>query len=87
MLNRMLILWILYAGIAGFALGGTFVSSFLFPDAQVHADSTKAEEQSADSHSKEKTEQALARYTLWLTALAWESLQLVFTSPAKSKLA
>jgi hypothetical protein len=68
MLNRMLILWILYAGIAGFALGGTFVSSFLFPDAQVHADSTKAEEQSADSHSKEKTEQALARYTLWLTA-------------------
>lgn len=68
MLTRLLIAWIVYAGIVGFVVGGTIVSALLEPShAQIHQQNPDAEQNAANTHSKEKTEEALARYTLWLT--------------------
>lgn len=67
MLNRLLIGWIVYAGIMGFALGGSFVSAYLMPPPQ-HQTDADSDENASEQKSKEKTDEALARYTWWLTA-------------------
>lgn len=59
MLSRIFMVWIVYAGIVGFLVGGSVVSSFyVFPT-----------EQDDLSHlsDKSKTDDTLARYTWWLT--------------------
>jgi len=67
MLNRLLIVWIIYAGIVGFALGGSFVSAyFVYPTE--HGGAYDSNKKADDEKSKEKTDEALARYTWWLTA-------------------
>jgi hypothetical protein len=50
----------------GFALGGTFVSSYWIPSPQ-HESSASTEHSAANQNAKEETEAALARYTWWLT--------------------
>jgi hypothetical protein len=66
MLNRLLMVWIVYAGAMGFAVGGSFVAAYqtTLPH---HETSAAAEQSTSDQEAKEKPEQALARYTLWLT--------------------
>jgi hypothetical protein len=64
MLNRLLIVWIVFAGIMGFVLGGSFVSAYLSPPPQHHS---SALTENSEQDSKEKADEALARYTLWLT--------------------
>jgi len=64
-LNRLLIIWIIFAGLMGFAAGGSFVSAYLAPPPQ-HETSSAAEHGRGDENSKEKNDEALARYTLWL---------------------
>ena len=66
MLNRLLIGWIVYAGIMGFALGGSIVAAYQIPLSQ-HETSTYTEQSSSEQKAKEKTDEALARYTWWLT--------------------
>lgn len=66
MLNRLLISWIVYAGVMGFALGGSFVSAYFMPPPQ-HQEGTGTENSASEQNAKEKTDEALARYTLWLT--------------------
>lgn len=66
MLNRILIVWIVYAGIMGFALGGSFVAAYFIPSPQ-HQGSAHTENGPAEQDTKEKADEALARYTLWLT--------------------
>src|SRR6266403_1778265 len=66
MLNRLLIIWIVYAGVMGFAVGGSFVSAYLIPPPQ-HESSADPKRSVADQNTKEKSDEALARYTLWLT--------------------
>jgi hypothetical protein len=64
----MAIAWALYAALLGFVLGGSFVWGTLEPPHSLAQQQRTAEEhQRPDSHAKEKTEEALARYTLWLT--------------------
>lgn len=62
-MSRIIVVWIVYAGIMGFALGGSFVSMYLASLAHV----TETFDSSSQS-SKEKSDEALARYTWWLTA-------------------
>jgi hypothetical protein len=66
MLNRVLIGWIVYAGIMGFAVGGSFVAAYQIPFSQ-HETSTYPEQGTPDQNTKEKSDEALARYTWWLT--------------------
>jgi hypothetical protein len=66
MLNRVLIVWIAYAGIMGFAVGGSFVAAYQIPLSQ-HETSTYSKQDSSDQNAKEKSDEALARYTWWLT--------------------
>src|ERR1700733_2459461 len=66
MLNRVVIVWIVYAGVMGFAVGGSFVAAYQIPLSQ-HESSTNPEQNPSDQNSKEKSNEALARYTLWLT--------------------
>jgi hypothetical protein len=68
MLNRRLLIgWIVYAGIVGFALGGSFISAYLMPPPQ-HQGDTDNDHSAAEQNSKQETDKALARYTWWLTA-------------------
>jgi hypothetical protein len=66
MLTRILIVWIVYAGVMGFAVGGSFVAAYQITLPQ-HETSAEAEQGSANQNTKEKSEDALARYTFWLT--------------------
>jgi hypothetical protein len=50
-----------------FALGGTLVSSLFYPQSSHHIQSADTESGSANQETKEKSDDALARYTLWLT--------------------
>lgn len=68
MLTRFLIAWILYAAIVGLALGGSFVAAFLeIPHAKIHQQTSQAEQHATEQRPKENSDEALARYTLWLT--------------------
>jgi hypothetical protein len=66
MLNRLLIAWIVYAGVMGFAVGGSFVAAYLTPPPQ-HDANTYSKQSTSDQDTKAKSDEALARYTLWLT--------------------
>jgi hypothetical protein len=66
MLNRVLIIWIVYAGIMGFAVGGSFVASYQIP-LSLNESSTNSEQSAPSQNAKEKSDEALARYTWWLT--------------------
>jgi hypothetical protein len=66
MLNRVLIVWIVYAGVMGFAVGGSFVAAYQTTLPQ-HETSTYSEQNAGNQTAKEKADEALARYTWWLT--------------------
>jgi hypothetical protein len=66
MLNRIIIGWILYAALMGFVVGGSFVAAYQIPLSQNETGSY-SEQNPTNQHSKEKTDEALARYTFWLT--------------------
>jgi hypothetical protein len=50
----------------GFAVGGSFVAAYLMSPAQ-HESRAASEHDAANQNSKEKSDEALARYTWWLT--------------------
>ncbi len=69
MLTRIAILWVLFALVAGFALGGSFVSAFLIPQAQqqgnANTEKPNTNRQSPEER-RETTEEAIAYYNKWL---------------------
>lgn len=70
MLTRAAILWAVFTAVMGFALGGSFVWSLQFPYTMIEqerANSKKSGAQDHAIHEGEKAEEALARYTWWLT--------------------
>jgi hypothetical protein len=59
---RMWIIWVVFAALMGFAVGGSVVWAIQDKQRVTH-------QQTADQSSKkEETDEALAFYTLWLTA-------------------
>lgn len=69
MLKHIVILWIAFAAVMGFAVGGSLVWSLQTAlHAPIDHNTSDKEESGADGHAeKEKAEAALARYTWWLT--------------------
>src|SRR5271163_158609 len=53
MLNRVLIAWIVFAGVMGFAVGGSFVAAYQIPLSR-HETSANPEQSAADQIAKEK---------------------------------
>jgi hypothetical protein len=69
-LIRNFVPWIALVSILGFALGGSYVWTFLEPRAaavhQQHAESNEHSPESKAAEEKEKTDRLLADYTYWL---------------------
>lgn len=69
MLNKIALLWIVFASLLSFAAGGSFVSAFLVPPISEQRNAQR-QYPSASTQSPEErhqaTEQALAEYTKWL---------------------
>jgi hypothetical protein len=59
--------WPLFTALLGFALGGSVVWSLQAPQATIEKHNPAPEQDSTDTHAKEKADEALARYTFWLT--------------------
>ena len=70
MLSRIAILWIVYAGVMGFAVGGSFVSAYLSPQATVDQGCAEGDQPSRNCDTPEKRHEAaeatLSYYTKWL---------------------
>jgi hypothetical protein len=69
MLKNITILWLVFAAVMGFAVGGTFVSALLIPQTTIEQKSSRADQSAANQKSIEErhqaTEEAIAYYTKW----------------------